>query len=495
MADETRRGPTGFTRRRLLRGGALAGALIASAALAACTSAPAVPTAAPAPTSAPSTPASQPTQASQPTSAPTAASQTTTGPVTLNVTNVEAYSAELDKKVFPVGYDIFSKQNNGQIKVNETILPENPQYYVKILTMIAGGTPPDASYVHPAQGLPGFAATNTILPLDDYVKADSTVNVDDFFKGPLTYYQYPHGAKLYGLPWYSGPTVIFYNKKIFAAASEKTPDQYAKDNQWTWDTVLQISQRLTKGSGATKTFGFQSVRDTLHWDCVLVWSYGGDTWDATMDHSTLDADGAATALDMYASFQYKYHVVPTAAEAEGMAGGFLAGRTGLYYGIKGDVPSIAQAVQNGKMDVGIVNMPSGPNGHFARNGPNSFCILQASKFKDQAWKLVNFMSQKDFQTLQNAIGASMPARQSVFNSDDFKKSLQPWEDVNVWNQAAKDDTPMRYPATLTDIQAAFAAEYDLAILGKETYKEAASKFTPKINALLQKAKTTSYTAG
>jgi ABC-type glycerol-3-phosphate transport system substrate-binding protein len=105
------------------------------------------------------------------------------------------------------------------------------------------------------------------------------------------------------------------------------------------------------------------------------------------------------------------------------------------------------------------------------------------------------MSQKEFQTLQNAIGASMPARQSIFNSDDFKKSLQPWEDINVWNQAAKDDTPMRYPATQSDIQAAFAAEYDLVILGQEAYKDAANKFTPKINSLLQKAKGSAYTAG
>src|SRR4029078_3580617 len=111
-----------------------------------------------APASAPSAPT--PAQAAQSSSAvPTAGSASSQGPVTLSVTNVEAYSAELDKKVFPVGYDIFGKQNNGQIKVSETILPENPQYYGKILTMVAGGTPPDLSYVHPAAGLPQFAST------------------------------------------------------------------------------------------------------------------------------------------------------------------------------------------------------------------------------------------------------------------------------------------------------------------------------------------------
>src|SRR5262245_60219888 len=202
-----------LTRRHVLRRGALASAVFAATALAACASPPAPPTSQPsqpAPTVAPTAPTGQATQA-----APAATAQIAAGPVTLNVTNVEAYSAELDKKVFPVGYEIFSKQNDGQIKVNETILPENAQYYVKILTMIAGGTPPDASYVHPAQGLPQFAGTKTILPIDDYVKADASVNFPDLHPGPLNYYQYPIGAKLYGIPWYSGPAITVFNKKIF----------------------------------------------------------------------------------------------------------------------------------------------------------------------------------------------------------------------------------------------------------------------------------------
>lgn len=479
-----------LTRRHLLRSSALASAVIAVTALAACAGAPATPTASPAPASAPTAPAGQATQA-----APAATAQVTSGPVTLNVTNVEAYGAELDKKVFPVGYEIFSKQNNGQIKINETILPENAQYYVKILTMIAGGTPPDASYVHPAQGLPQFAGTGTIVAIDDYVKADTTVNFADIYPGPLSYYQYPLGAKLYGIPWYSGPAITVFNKKIFQDSGEKTPDQYEKDGQWTWDTLLQVGQKLTKGNGPTKTFGYDSITSALHWLNVVAWGYGSDLWNDPMDTTLLGQDPAAQALDYYASFRYKHNIVPSAAEAEGLAGGFLAGRTAVQYGIKGNIPAIAEAVQAGKIDAGITGLMKGPKGRFIRNGPNSFCILRASKYHDESWKLINFMSQKDFQNLQFAIGASLPVRKSLLESGDFKKSLQPWEDINVYLEASQIDKPLRFATTHPDIQAAFGTEYDLVKLGKETYKDGAAKFVPKINDLLKKAKTASYTTG
>jgi multiple sugar transport system substrate-binding protein len=474
------RGSFGLSRRNLLTGGVLASAAVAATALAGCSSPAATPASQPSPAA--TSPAAQPTLA--PPSATTPAAQ----PVTLSIVNVEFYSVEQDKTIFPVAYDIFGKQNNGQIKVNETLLPEDNQLYVKILTMIAGGTPLDAAYVHPAAGLPQYAGTGTVIPLDDYVKTDSTVNFPDLYPGPLSYYQYPLRAKLYGLPFYSGPSITIFNKRLFQQAGEKTPDQYEKDGQWTWEKLLEVGQKLTKGEGATKTFGFQSITNQLHWLNIVAWGYGSDLWDEKMDTTLLGQDPAAQALDFYASFQYKAHIVPTAAEAEGMAVGFLAGRTGVQYGIKANIPQIAEAVKNGKMDVGITGIPKGPKGRFVRNGPNSYCIFKASRYHDETWKLVNFMTQKEFQGLQNPIGGSMPIRKSLLESGDFKNSLQSWEDLNVYTEASQLDKPLRFATTHPDIQAAFAAEYDLVKLGKETYKEAASKFVAKINDLLKKAK-------
>src|SRR5207248_10361025 len=126
--------------------------------LAACGQAPPPPTSAPpAATSAP--PASQAAPTTAPaaaaTSAPAAAATTApaaaatkpavaaaapakaSGPVELQATNVALYNVEADKRVFGGAYDILKQQTNGQITIKETLLPEDAQFYVKVLTMIA----------------------------------------------------------------------------------------------------------------------------------------------------------------------------------------------------------------------------------------------------------------------------------------------------------------------------------------------------------------------
>jgi ABC-type glycerol-3-phosphate transport system substrate-binding protein len=489
-----------LSRRRLIWYGA---AFAATAPLAACgapapapTAPPAAPTT-PAPTAAAKAAAPTTAPAAAPTTAPAAAPTTAAAatapakaaaPVELQITNVTHGGADGHKALFPVGYGVFSQKRNGQVTVKETLLPTDAQYYVKILTAIAGGTPPDAAYLHPQEGLPAFASQKVIVPIDDYVKSDPTVNIADFNPGPLSYYQYPQGsaAKLYGLPWYYGSAIMQVNKKVFQKHGVETPDQLEKAGRWTWESHLEISQKLTQGSGAEKTFGYDGISSALNWLIAVIWGYGGDLWDAGMDKTLLGDSPTAEALDFYASFQYKHKVVPTAAEQEGLAGGFLAGRTAMRFGTKGNVPEMLGAAAQGKVDPGIAPMPKGPKGRFTRGGSTSLTILAATKHKDEAWQLINFMTQKEFQDIQNATGRALPARKSLWA--DFAKTLQPWEDINIYQEASQVEKAPPITTTQLDIQAAFGAEYDLVKLGQQSYKDAAAKFVPKINALLQKAK-------
>src|SRR5690349_10023388 len=190
------------TRRRFLAVGG-AGILLAACGQAA------PPTSAPAPTTAPAAAAPTTAPAAAGTTAPAAATTTApaaaatkpavaaappakpSGPVELQAVNVALYNVEADKRVFGGAYDILKQQTNGQITVKETLLPEDAQFYVKVLTMIAGGTPPDLTYVHPGQGLPNFAGQKVIVPLDPFIQSDKSLAFEDLTAGPLNYYRYP----------------------------------------------------------------------------------------------------------------------------------------------------------------------------------------------------------------------------------------------------------------------------------------------------------------
>src|SRR5579884_2540010 len=215
------------TRRRFLAVGGLGVLLAACGQAAAPTPAPTAKPAAAAPTTAPaaaaaatSAPATAATSAPAAGAAtkPAAAAGATTAPasapaagaksnVTIKAINHIGYGAEIDKTVFPPYYQIFQQKTG--ITVEETILPEDQQFPVKILTMIAGNTAPDAVFIHP-QWLASMASKGALKEVDSYVK-DPTVKFDDFWPGALTYYQFPHGAKTYALPYYSGPSVWIFN--------------------------------------------------------------------------------------------------------------------------------------------------------------------------------------------------------------------------------------------------------------------------------------------
>ena len=460
------------------------------------TAAPASAAAAKPTTAAASAPAAQPTvAASQGASTPAPAAQAAASSgqaVTLPIINHDAYGPELDKLVFPPGYDIFKKQTG--ITVNQTILPEDQNYPVKLLTMVASGSAPDAAFVHP-QWLPSLAYRGALIEIDSYLK-DPEVNASDLFKGALTYYQFPQGAKTYGIPHYSGPCVTLFNRSLYKQAGVPAPDEVAKTSGgWTWQAALDTAQKMTKGSGPTKQFGWDSLTSGLHFLDVLVWGFGGHYWDSAMTHCLLGETKALEGLQYYADWLAKYHVVPTAAEAAGVtsskSGRIISGRVAAKYGIKGDVPEIAAWAEKSNIELGMTSIPKGAEGLFVRNGPNSFCMIKGCKHPDESFKVINFMSLDDFQNLQYKVGASIPPRKSQMASDAFKKSLRPWESLEVWQQAANLDHPLREAATHLDIQNTFNPAWDLITLGQKTAKEAIPAIIPKIDSLLAQAKNAS----
>jgi len=402
--------------------------------------------------------------------------------IELNVINVEAYGPEEDKIVFDGYYKIFTDQTG--IKIKNTLLPENDQINVKMLTMIAGGTPPDIAYVHP-QYLPGLASKGVLHSVDEYVKKDG-INLSDYYENILEYFRFPiPGGPLYGFPWYSGPSLTIFNKTLFDDAGVPDPKSWDAKEQWNWEKLHEVTQQIASGEGAERIFGFRALTPSLKVLAPVVWEWGGDLWDADMTNTLLDKPEAVAALQQYADLQWKEKVAPTAAETEGLAGGLKSGRIAIdSWSIKGTVPSLRDV----PFEKGMANFPFGPKGRFVRNGPNSFCIFTAAKFPEEAWELMKGMAGPDFFALANSIGATLPVKKELMRSPEFLASLEPWEDIEVYEQASLADKAARLPGTFVQIQTAFTAEFSLVMLGKKTQAEAMEAFAPIAKELLAEAK-------
>ena len=119
------------------------------------------------------------------------------------------------------------------------------EYWDKVTTMFAGGSAPDVTFM--SEPLRQYATNDSLLALDDLIKSDPDVDINDFYKVGLEFFQY--NGKQYGLPKDLNTYVTFYNEDLFKEAGQKTPMEYYQEGNWTWDTYAQLAQALTKRDG------------------------------------------------------------------------------------------------------------------------------------------------------------------------------------------------------------------------------------------------------
>jgi multiple sugar transport system substrate-binding protein len=366
---------------------------------------------------------------------------------------------------------------NPNATVALTLLKEDSEYVPKLVSLVAAGTPPDASYVHPAM-LPGLAAKSVLTPIESFVQKDKSSHVEDFYPTTLDYYRYK--GKLWGLIYYSGPSVLYFNKTLFDKLGVETPDKLEARKAWTWDALVDTGKRLVSGQGDAKTFGYAGTSSSLHWFNVAIWGNGGEVWDADITKMLVDQQPAMMAVEQHTAMQTLHHIVPDADEKKTLSTGFRSGKIGMSYGIRGDVPGFKDL----DFQLGVTGLPVGPKGRFCRNGPNSFCLYSGSKQQETTWAYVNWVTQPEAQRMSFDLKRSVPARKSIANSGEFEKALYPWESAAVYRDASDKVRGFPLPSTYDDVNKLFGTAYSNVLTGKQAVREAITAVVPQMNQLL-----------
>jgi len=113
--------------------------------------------------------------------------------------------------------------------------PAIGSYYTKLPTQLQGTDAPCIVTLQNGQLAP---YVNALEPLDAYMK-EKGVNVGDY--DPSMMKQLSSGGHVYALPYDAEPMVVYYNKKLFAAAGVKAP---ALD--WTTADFLAAAKKTTR---------------------------------------------------------------------------------------------------------------------------------------------------------------------------------------------------------------------------------------------------------
>src|ERR1041384_4018813 len=125
-----------------------------------------------------------------------------------------------------------------EIKVELTRV-QYSEYMTKLFTQFAGGIAPDVIFVSTDDAL-NLSARGILEPLDEYIKADPSFPVKDYW--PSLIEDYTINGHLWAAPRDIDPECdVYYNKAAFDEAHLPYPT-----DDWTWDDFLRAAKALVK---------------------------------------------------------------------------------------------------------------------------------------------------------------------------------------------------------------------------------------------------------
>ncbi len=324
-----------------------------------------------------------------------------------------------------------------------------------LLTQAQGGNVPDI--VGPV-GIGGLNETGDLwADLSKNVAADkASLKLDDFEKQTLDLYQL--GGKDIAIPLGVYPSFVYVDKDIFDAAGLKLPPTDYNNGKpmyegkiWDMAAVRALGIKLTQdknGKYADET-GFDPANISVYGYADTDDSPRGFAQSFSPGHAGVAKDGKTAIFNekTYLQFMqwrhdaiFKDHFFPDASAQNTLNQGgnsvtFPAGKVAMVYGYTWGLDALSDV----KFKWTVAVAPVAPNGKLtARINADTFAVMDKSKNKDAAWKVLEWLTSASTAPKLCAIYGCLPARLSA--RADWEKAIKdkfPSLDLNVVYGAIK----------------------------------------------------------
>lgn len=369
-------------------------------------------------------------------------------------------------------------------QVNMELLPAGQNYFEKLQTLIAAGTPPDLfdmweGYVQP------YAANGVLLNLDPFFERDDKVKKDDLLPAAKLGGSWQDSVYAFSIGFMPGPISVYYNVDHLQKAGLPDPS-----SDWKWDDLREVAKALTvdsNGDGTPEQWGLVFDLWFVPW-LYWIWSNGGDVFNKEETKCTLTDPKTVEAIQYWADLVNVDKVAIPTAELQAMQGSLNSFQTGvvsMYLGNTWDVGQLKEARKQG-LNWKAVLSPKANNGgrvwyeHF-------WCWSMSSQTKKPN---IGWLYMRDFilnRTIDPATPTIPPLKQllDTFNTETNKELG--YEPLIV---IATEPDRFRIPgagAKWDKISGLIQAELDLVFTGEKTAAEAAAAACPKVDEELTRA--------
>jgi ABC-type glycerol-3-phosphate transport system substrate-binding protein len=285
------------------------------------------------------------------------------------------------------------------------------------------------------EGMIAYQRAGLLAPLDSFF--DQWADKDQFI--PSTIKALTINGKLYGIPYNTNVRVLLYRKDLF--------DKYSLTPPKTWDEFLQdgatISSKESGVAGIGLTTKSGSVRTFQEFISFFFEVNNGENpykYDAAAKKWVMNTtpEKLAEVLKLYTDLFFA--ATPSAANQNSRGNDYQATDTDYVSGKSAMVPMgpwIYQYRANGDVakkileeETGVIPLPLPPGGVQATYlEVKPISINAFSKDKDDAWKLIQILTSKDFIAKENRIEGVNPPRKDVADLPDFKSDW--WEQAFI----------------------------------------------------------------
>lgn len=290
----------------------------------------------------------------------------------------------------------FEAANPG-VKVNVTAIPWDSAHD-KFTSSIAASQTPDLAMV-------GSTWMGEFVGLDALDATPSNIDKSVFFPGAQKTTEV--GGSSYGVPWYVETRALYYRKDLAAKAGITSAPK-------TWDELSAMAKAYKEKAGTKWGINLQPG-GVGSWQTVLpfAWTNGAKVSDEGATKWTLDSPEMVEAVSFYQSFFKNGLSNPAPVEGQTEAD-FTSGANPMFISGPWMMSAVEKLGGAGFKDKYAVAQIPTKKEHASFVGGANLAVFKASKNRDAAWKLVQFLTDPKTQVEWYKSSTDLPSVQSAW---------------------------------------------------------------------------------
>jgi multiple sugar transport system substrate-binding protein len=346
----------------------------------------------------------------------------------------------------------------------------------KLLTAYAGRSLPDLAQIGNTW-IPQFAELGALEALDGRVAGSSSLHEKDFFPGIWATNQVE--GRLYGVPWYVDTRVLFYRPDLMANAGCPEPPR-------SWERWVECMRRLRENSGG-RTWAILLPTDEYAQPLIFGIQKGSTL---LRDGGRRGAFSEAPFLEASRFYIGLFHqgLAPPVSNTQvaNVYQEFDRGEIAIWITGPWNLGEFRRRIPEGRQHLWATAPLPAPREEdypgISWAGGSSLAIFSGSPRREEAWKLIEYLSEPEQQRRFYALSGDLPARIGAWDDPGLASDPK----VEAFRLQLQRVAPMPAVMEWERISLKVAEHLESAIRGRESVEKSLADLDEEVDRILAK---------